>query len=382
MVLRPPARDVFVAAGFATWGVAEVAVGAVSGPRLLDVIVAVATAAPLAWRRAAPTLLVLCSAAVAVKTGAGVNMDGLALLSAVFVASYSAGRHLPRRHSWPVVCTMVGLIWAVLWRVPDTGIYDWVFAAIWIGGPGIAGAVFRGQLARAERLGQRAARAEIEREEHARAAVRSERDRIAREMHDTVAHAVSVMVLQTGAVRSRLPQELAAERDALDRCEETGRHAIADLRRLLGLLRDDVDGSGQTAEIAPVPTIARLDDLASESRALGLDVVLEVAGDLPALDPSIEVSAYRIVQEALTNVRKHAGASRATVVVGHADGEVHIQVSDDGPGQGGSKGSAAPASGYGLLGIRERVELYGGRLSTRRTSDGYVLDAALPTGAT
>jgi signal transduction histidine kinase len=273
----------------------------------------------------------------------GVNMEGLALLAAVFFASYSAGRHLPARRALGTVGVMVALVWSVLWRVPGTGPYDWVFALIWVGGPGLAGAVFRHQLERAARLADRAARAELQREEHAGRALRRERDRIAREMHDTVAHAVSVMVLQAGAVRSRLPDEFASERAALDQCEETGRRSIADLRRLLGL-----------------------------------DAPLRPVGVPAPVDPSVEVSAYRIVQEALTNVRKHASASAAEVVLRFADGQVHIRVADD--------GAPAPAAderpdGFGLLGIRERVELYGGRMTARATAQGFVLDASLPAAA-
>ena len=371
VLTRPAPRDVVVAGLFLAWGVGEVVVSAVHGPPVITVGAAVFTTVPLAWRRRAPaTAGVLAALGVALKTAAGVNMEGLALLAAVFFAAYSAGRHLPTRRAPVIVGVMVALVWSVLWRVPGTGPYDWVFALMWIGGPGLAGAVFRSQLARAARLADRAARAEVQREEHARQAVRMERDRIARDMHDTVAHAVSVMVLQAGAVRSRLPQELASERLALDQCEETGRRTIADLRRMLGLLRAD-DG----ADLEPQPTLAQLEALVEESRRLGLSVTLQREGVQPSLDPSAEVSAYRIVQEALTNVRKHAGASTAQVLLRFADGQVHVRVTDDGV-QG--QAAADRPEGYGLLGIRERVELYGGRMSTRRTDHGFVLDAFIP----
>lgn len=374
MVPRPDLRDALVAAAFLVWGVAEVVVEAVHGPPTVTVGAAVVTAVPLAWRRQAPVVAGVGSAlGVALKTGAGVTMEGLALLTAVFFASYSAGRHLPTRRATVTVGTMVALVWTVLWRVPGTGPYDWVFALIWVGGPGLAGAVFRHQLERAARLADRAARAELQREEHARRAVRCERDRIAREVHDTVAHAVSVMVLQAGAVRSRLPEEFASERSALDQSEETGRRSIADLRRLLGLLRDD-----EGTNLEPQPTLGQLEALVEESRRLGLVVTLQTEGVLPAVDPSVEVSAYRIVQEALTNVRKHASASAVQVLLRFADGQVHIRVADD--------GAPAPAAderpdGFGLLGIRERVELYGGRMTARATAQGFVLDASLPAAA-
>lgn len=373
MVPRPAARDLLVAALFAAWALTEVLVGAVSGPRVVDLATALLATVPLVWRRSAPALSgLVCAAGAALKTGLAVNMDGMAMLTAVAFASYSAGRNLPTRRAVGVVAVMIALVSAVLWRVPDTGLYGWVFVAIWIGGPGAAGAVFRAQLERAARLAARAARAEVQREEHAREAVRVERDRIAREMHDTVAHAVSVMVLQTGAVRSRLPEDLASERTALDQSAETGRRAIADLRRLLGLLRSD----DEVDRVEPQPTLGQLDALVTESRRLGLDIDLQVEGDWPTLDPSLEVSAYRIVQEALTNVHKHAHASTATILLRYATGQVHISVTDN-----GTSDPRSDAEGFGLLGIRERVEVYGGRLSAHRNGQGFVLDASLPTVA-
>lgn len=380
-----------MAALFLAWAVGEVVVGAVQGPVAVTVAAGVLTTVPLAWRRMLPaTAGVLASVGVAFKTVLGVNMEGLALLAAVFFGSYSAGRHLPARRALVTVGVMVALVWSVLWRVPGTGLYDWVFALMWIGGPGLAGAVFRDQLTRAARLADRAARAEVQREEHAREAVRLERDRIARELHDTLAHAVSVMVLHAGAVRSRLPEELASERAALDQCEVTGRRSIADLRRMLGLLRHD-DGT----DLEPQPRLTQLDALVEESRRLGLRVTVRREGAPTRLDPSVEVSAYRIVQEALTNVRKHARASTAQVLLRFQDGEVQIRVADDGTakssagegtvawevGGGPAQAATGGTDGYGLLGIRERVELYGGRMSTRRTVDGFVLEASLPAVA-
>lgn len=373
MPTRPTVRDLLVAGAFAAWAVIEVFVGTVSGSWSIDLSTALVATVPLAWRRSAPALSGLaCTAGVFVKTGLAVNIDGMAMLTAVFFASYSVGRNLPTRRAVAVIGVMVALVWSVMWRVPDTGFYTWVFAAIWIGGPGFAGAVFRAQLERAARLAARVARAEAQREEHARAAVRAERDRIAREMHDTVAHAVSVMVLQTGAVRSRLPEELTSERTALDQSAQSGRQAITDLHRLLGLLRSD----DEVARVEPQPTLGQLDTLVEESRRLGLDVDLQVEGDWLTLDPSVEVSAYRIVQEALTNVRKHARASSAQILLRFADGQLHITVTDD-----GTDAPDSGSEGFGLLGIRERVEVYGGQLSAHRNGHGFVLDASLPTVA-
>lgn len=367
-------RDALVAALFLGWALAEVAVGAVDGPAWQTALAALVTTIPLAWRRRAPAMTgVFCALGVATKTAFGLDMDGLALLTAVLFASYSAGRQLRPRPAVATIAVMVALVWSVLWRVPDTSVYDWVFASIWIGGPGIAGAVFRHQLQRAEALGARLARAEAESEEQARAAVLEERVRIARELHDTVAHAVSVMVLHAGAVRSRLPEGTETEQAALAEAEGTGRRAIAELRRLLGVLRS----GDEPANTAPQPTLAELDALVEESRQLGLAVALRVAGDRPALEPAIEVSAYRIVQEALTNVRKHARAHSARVDLGFEPEWLRMRVVDDGVGPA----PATSANGHGLAGIRERVEVYGGQMSVSSApGGGFVLEVALPVG--
>lgn len=371
MVWRPYRLDAAVAGLFVAWAMTEVAVGAVSGSPAVDVPTGLLATLPLVWRRRFPEAsALLCASGVALKTVLGTNMDGLAMLTAVFLAAWTVGRNRPLQNAVMVVAVMVGMVWAVLWRVPDGGIYDWVFALIWIGGPGAAGAGFRYQLDRVAVAAGRAARAELLRDEHARQAVRAERDRIAREMHDTLAHTVSVMVLHAGAVRSRLPETLASERAALADSEETGRRAISDLRRLLGLLRTE---SGP-AEVAPQPTLTGLDDLVAQTRALGLDVDLRVDGDPSGLDGAIQVSAYRIVQEALTNVRKHAGARHIDVVVRCSSGGVDVRVTDDGRGV-----SQGDREGFGLVGVRERVEVYGGRLSAGPApTGGFLLEASLP----
>ncbi len=371
MVWRPRRLDAVVAGLFVAWAMTEVAVGAVSGSPAVDVPTGLLATVPLLWRRRFPEAsALLCASGVALKTVLGTNMDGMAMLSAVFLAAWTLGRHRPLRHAGVVVAVMVGMVWAVLWRVPDGNIYDWVFALIWIGGPGAAGAGLRDQLGRVAVAAGRAARAESQRDEHARQAVRAERDRIAREMHDTLAHTISVMVLHAGAVRSRLPETLAIERAALADSEETGRRAISDLRRLLGLLRTE---SG-LAEVTPQPTLTGLGALIAQSRALGMEVDLRVDGDPSGLAEAIQVSAYRIVQEGLTNVRKHADARHIGVVVRCSPGGVNVRVIDDGRG--------APSSGregFGLVGVRERVEMYGGRLSAGPApTGGFVLEASLP----
>jgi signal transduction histidine kinase len=240
-----------------------------------------------------------------------------------------------------------------------------LFVIAWLAGYGL-----RGRAAQAEAAEQRAARAERDREVAARIAVAEERARIARELHDIVAHAVSVMVLQTGAVRHRLPA--SADREALVEVEKTGRAALTEMRRLLGALRED-----ESLELAPQPGLGTLDALVEAFRRSGLPVEVRVDGEQVPLPRALDLSAYRIVQEGLTNALKHARASRAEVVLRYDGDELRIEVRDDGAG-----GASDDGLGHGLVGIRERVKIYGGSMSAGRVNGGgFVLSTRLPLSA-
>lgn len=372
MAPRPDRTDLLIAGGFAVWVTVEVAVG-ISGSVPVNLVCGLASAGALAWRRSAPIAAGLCCAGgLCLKTALGLELDGLAMIAALLVAAYSVGRHEPVRPAAWTLLTMAVLAMLSLFglsdaqRTPST----YPFIALWVSAPGIAGAALRRQIRRAEAAGARATRLEIQREDHVQQAVQSERGRIARELHDTVAHSVSLMVLNAGAVRSRLPQDLIGERDALSLTEETGREAIMELRRLLGILRSDVG----LPDIEPQPTLAQLDRLVEESRRNGLRVDVSVEGDRRPLESALEVSAYRIVQEALTNVRKHARARSVSLRVGYEPTWLRLQIADDGVG-----GVVGTGEGYGLVGIRERVEVYGGTLSVSSPAQGgFTVDAVLP----
>jgi signal transduction histidine kinase len=215
---------------------------------------------------------------------------------------------------------------------------------------------------------QRAARAERERESAAKLAVAEERARIARELHDVVAHAVSVMVLQVGAVRHRMP-EGAADREALHNVEHAGRTALAEMRRLLGAMRRDDD----ELELSPQPGLEMLPALIEDVRATGLDVRLQIDGEPRVLSRGLDLSAYRILQEGLTNVLKHAHARVACVRVHYGLTRLELEVGDDGQGPTRSDGF-----GHGLVGIGERVKIYGGELTAGRTDAGFALSVWLP----
>lgn len=247
-----------------------------------------------------------------------------------------------------------------------------VFIPLLFGIAWLAGFALNARAEQADAAEARAAQAERERETAARIAVAEERARIARELHDIVAHAVSVMVLQVGAVRHKLPEELADESDALRGVEQAGRTALAEMRRLLAAMRDD----GDDLELVPQPGLDSVGTLVADVERAGLPVTLHVEGEETPLPRAIDLSAYRIVQEALTNTLKHAHARRADVTLRYAPDELRIEVRDDGTGGGSTNGT-----GYGLVGVRERVKIYGGTMTAGAVpGGGFVLDATLPLG--
>jgi signal transduction histidine kinase len=231
----------------------------------------------------------------------------------------------------------------------------------------------------AARLEERTAELEQARDELARRAVVEERLRLARELHDVVAHAMSVIAVQSGVgahVADTNPQEAAR---ALAAIEATSRAALEELRRLLGVLRQEDEPQGA---LAPVPGLADLDSLLAEVSKAGLAVRLQVEGTLAPLPAGVDLSAYRIVQEALTNVVKHAGPARAQVVVGYRDQDVTVEVIDDGQGTMTSGSDGRVGTGHGLIGMRERVQVFGGDLEVGpRPGGGFRVAARLPLAA-
>jgi signal transduction histidine kinase len=234
----------------------------------------------------------------------------------------------------------------------------------------VAGLALRERAEQAEAAEMRATVAEREREAAARVAVAEERSRIARELHDIVAHAVSVMVLQIGAVRHKLPEALQDDKDALTGVERAGRTALAEMRLLLGAMRRD----GDAVELGPQPGLDGLDSLVGEVGRAGLPVRVHLDGDRVPLPRAIDLSAYRIVQEGLTNALKHAHASQAEVTVRYSSKELQVEIRDDGRGA-----TTTDGLGHGLVGIRERVKIYGGEMTTgTATGGGFVLSTSLP----
>jgi signal transduction histidine kinase len=216
------------------------------------------------------------------------------------------------------------------------------------------------------------AKLEAARAAAAERAVAEERQRIARELHDVVAHSVSVMTVQAGAVRRLLHPDQERERLALETIEATGREALTEMRRLVGLLRDQ----SATAEFAPQPSMRAIDVLLGTVRESGLPVDLVVEGMPVELAPGVDLAAYRVIQEALTNALKYAGPARACVTVRWKRGELELEIANDGTSEPGGDGG-----GHGLVGLRERVSLVGGTIeSGPRDGGGFVVKAHLPLG--
>ncbi len=299
------------------------------------------------------------------------------------VAAFLLGNLRDVRQAGLGLAIVVGAAATLLYNIPGHSVFQLVFIPIDFAVALVAGLAVRARAEQAEVAESHATQAEEqaevaeahatqaeqERDAATRVAVAEERARIARELHDIVAHAVSVMVLQVGAVRHRL-DAMAEDRDALRSVEQAGRGALTEMRRLLSVMRRDGDG----LELAPQPGLDGLDSLVKEIGRAGLPVELHLDGERFPLPPGIDLSAYRIVQEGLTNALKHARASHAEVTVRYAPDEVGIEVRDDGTCVTPSDGH-----GHGLIGIRERVKLYGGEMTAGRTNGGgFTLSARLP----
>jgi signal transduction histidine kinase len=375
--LRRHALDVLVAVAAAA-AVVEAFLrsddaGAPSSAPGLAALAAMLLILPLLARRRSPFLapawLWLFAAALSFLDGRLI-VSSASVYAAGLVAAFLLGSLPDERQSRAGLAIVTGSAAIValndpLYELSEVLLVPAIFILAWLGG--FAQRERAAQVLHAE---ERARHAESQRETAARLAVAEERARIAREVHDTVAHAVSVMVLQVGAVRHRLPDDFAEDVEALRGVEATGRSALGEMRHLVGAMRRGDDGP----ELAPAPGLGRLDVLLQEIRRAGLPVELQVDGEPVDLPAAIDLSAYRIVQEALTNALKHAHAGQARVEIGYTADTLRIEVSDDGDGADDPGGN-----GHGLVGIRERVKLYGGEMSTGAAADGgFRLITSLP----
>ena len=350
----------------------------IPGPRLANAVFLLLITVPLAWRRWAPTavfVLVLASVGLQISLidDARSAQPPFQHWIALLIVFYSLGAHAERRRA--IVAGALGGVAIVGGDLVElisgsASLEDTLPAWFMLGAAYGVGFALRGQRIQSTLLAHRAERLEREREQKARLAVAEERVRIARELHDVVAHAVTVIVVQAQAGQRVLEGEQASARDALGSIETTGRQALVEMRRLLGILRAE----DRELALAPRPSLANLDALAERIREAGLPVDLHVEGEAKPLPPGVDLSAYRIVQEALTNTLKHAGPASAQVVIRYRPEEVELEISDDGRGIVDGRNG-----GHGLVGMRERAALVGGVVESGTVGGrGYTIRARLP----
>jgi signal transduction histidine kinase len=301
--------------------------------------------------------------------------EGFGVSVALLIATYTVGNRLEWRRSWIALVLSV-VVWGA-WAAFDpmnTTFAERLSSLVWLT-PSII-AWLLGALVRVTRLNAEQRR--INREQRASHAVAEERNRIARELHDVIGHSVSVMTVQASAVRRRLTPDQAVERQALETVETVGREALAEMRRMVGVLRQSGDGT----ELEPTPGLDQVDQLAEKFRAAGLPVALSVTGVARDLAPGLDLTAYRLVQEGLTNTLRHAqNPGRAEVAIDYGEDRIELAVRDD--GQYPVSSARTAQAGNGLLGMRERVAVYGGSLVARaRPEGGFELVATLPLDPT
>ena len=374
--LRARALDVLVLA-FAVAAIVETFLIHDMRHRPLVAVISFGWSLPwLARRRwAFGSALVVCASLALLALVAGKDADSLTL---PFIAALGAavwfGALRDRRQAVAGWCAIIGA--AAVFDHQTGGLSDFfwttfIFSLAWVFGRALGS---RTEQARELRI--RVAEAERQRSEAATQATAEERARIARELHDVVAHSVSVMVVQTSGVRRLLKEDQHREREALLSVEQIGRQALTEMRRMLGVMR--TSGEQPAAALAPQPGLQHLDRLIAQVEEAGLPVTLRFEGERRTLSPGVDLSAYRIVQEGLTNVLKHSGGSHADVLVRFDDSAVRLEISDDGV----TSSSNGTADGHGLVGMRERVALYGGKLEAGpRDGGGFVLRAELPVEA-
>jgi len=382
LAFSPAALDVLAVAMLAVIGELEVLALDSADSKPLLAALALLVAAPLWWRRRAP-LASLFAVGVAAATFEGLATsqgggDALFTSMAVVIACYSLAAHAPL---WPAAVGGVAVfafyaVGAVLDNVREPGsrsYSDLVYVGLLFGATWGVGRLIRNWRQQAHTLVHRTAELEQAQQWRAQVAVAEERTRIARELHDVIAHSVSVMVIQAGAAEQMLDVDPERARQPLVTIQDSGRQAVLELRRLLGILR-----AGEEASLSPQPSLRHLDTLAGQVRDAGLPVALRVEGAPYGLSPGVDLAAYRIVQEALTNTLKHAGPACASVVVRYGVDNLVIDVVDDGQ----APLDVTPVgTGSGLGGMRDRVALYGGDFDAGpRPRGGFAVHARLPLG--
>jgi signal transduction histidine kinase len=352
----------------------ELALLPLGDDRLAAHALGLAYLAGLLVRRRLPELCVvaLSAAFAGYQQMPAVQENGLIAFFALFLATYSLGAHLEgRRLAFGVAVGAVAILTAIAVDPQETLTPDAVLfgLVVLLGGPVLLGSILRSRARIAEALAAKAHAAEAERARQATLAVDAERARIAAELHDVVAHALSAMVIQASAARRLVTTDGPAAAGAFGAIEHSGRDALTEIRSLLGVLRRE----DEEIALAPQPSLAHAQSLVRRVRTAGLPVSLEVEGEPRPLPAGVDLTAYRVIQEALGEAMDPGGAGSATVRIAYSPADVELEVSDDG----------RASSERSLLGIRERVSVYGGELRTLRAGGahgGHVVRARMPAG--
>jgi signal transduction histidine kinase len=347
-----------------------------AGPRWLSVPVAVLLFVPLMWRRVHP--LAVCWLVLAVLAGYSLatweSPMGLEVMVALAVPAYSASAYAPRRAALLALVPLVlgYLAYSVANADVRAGGAENYWATAFFAA-GTAGAWLVGLVVRSYREDRQSAALVEARKREVEAAVVAERGRIARELHDVVSHQLSVVVVQAAGARAQQQAGRDGGADTLEKIETSGREALVEMRRLLDVLRSE----GEPEALRPSPGLDDLAELVAGVRRAGLRVELDLADDLVDVPPVVGLAAFRVVQEALTNTLKHAGASQARVTLRRRDGALALEVVDD-----GSRRPDPALGGYGLVGMKERVSLLGGEfLAAPVGRRGFSVRAVLPLGS-
>ena len=352
--------------------------GHIFAPSTAGIVLSLCASLPLAWRRRSPMLVLGIVEASLVIHLIAVRPDLRVGTFPLMISVYTVATMRPRAESLRAVAAVAGLKATILGaeylagRVPGAG--DVLFYAVLVSGAWALGDNIGTRRAYLAGLVERAERLERERETATQQAALEERTRIARELHDVVAHHVSAIAVQAGAAAEIAEADPSRARAVLATIQATSRQALAEMRALVGVLPEEGG-----AALAPAPHLADVETLAAQSRAAGLDVRLHVEGAPRALPEALDLSAYRIVQEALTNTLKHAGAASVDVTVRYGQDSVELVIEDDGRVRGA--GEPLPGAGRGLVGMRERVALFHGQLELGRApAGGFRVHAVLPVG--
>ncbi len=374
----PPRLDLLIAAGLIVLSLCEVWLNRLLVPKPAATVCELVTAAAVAWRRVMPlTAISVAGVACVAEAAAGVPMQQPAVpLVCAVILTYSLVSYAPLRRALAGTGLLVVWITAQIIAAHQTaGTFQ--FAALFIGGAWAMGRLVRIRAAQAAAAQHQADRLTTEKDAETRRAAAEERSRIARELHDIVAHSVSVMVVQAGAAEQVMPGDQDGAASAMRAVQQAGREAIAELGRLLGVLRD----GGEDVGLAPLPTLAELPELIDQSRNAGLPVDMKVHGEPCPLPAGVELAIYRIIQEALTNPRKHAGAgSAASVELTYDHAAVTAEIRDNGSGPDGRHASGA-GTGNGLAGLQARAVAYGGSFEAAPTAGGFRVIARIPAQA-